>query len=732
MSTFQSRIEDYIGSYADTNALSEWLTAGAKLISDILPSDELEKFATKSIDSGSGVNVKNARVVSVTKDGYRARNIPLGNSAQVLDTNSIFYATSKSPFYYIKAGLGYCVPLGGDFYLYTYPTVAYTDTSIAEFPESQQHAVVLYASIQGATSNLNTAISSLGAETLKSLTPPSIPSAPSFTYTDASGTTVVVTTIDISSITAPTYTKPTITLATAPSDLSISTSTTPTNPGAFTLLTKVPVAPSSPNITYSDAAIGTFSATTIGNLGAVPTYTQATKNTAISSIPTIGNLETALGNINTPTPPSVPAFTTIALTDVVITELTNDLTINPSSSLPTYIKPVSTANFSNLENYISTEEDFEKANSEAVQQKNKLEQFQMDLYNELNRFNKDAKAYELELQEEIEQVKTNLQKKIQNAQIKANQEVTEATKTLEKEIASYQGELGKYQADIQTYNAQVNKVVQQYAKDIEIWAQEDKQLNEEYGLDIQNNLNSFNNELSIYNSTVQKAIKDAELAQAKILQEAQTTTNLNLQNEAQTLVALIKDYELELNRYQAEIQSYGQEVNAEVSTYHSKLARYQAEIQEYTAQIANDVQEYQANLNKWQGQINSELQQYQGDMQNELNEYQKELAIYNTKVQNAIQNAQLLQQKLLDDAQRADNIDLANKSKGLESQVAEYVNTLQKYQIEVASYQAQVSENVQEYATSIQKYSGQVSSYAGLIATLKAEFNDLIKVLMRK
>jgi len=335
MSTFQSRIEDYIGSYADTNALSEWLTAGAKLISDILPSDELEKFATKSIDSGSGVNVKNARVVSVTKDGYRARNIPLGNSAQVLDTNSIFYATSKSPFYYIKAGLGYCVPLGGDFYLYTYPTVAYTDTSIAEFPESQQHAVVLYASIQGATSNLNTVINSLGAETLKSLTPPSVPPVPVFTYTDATGATISSTTITV------------------------------------------------------------------------------------------------------------------------------------SSSLPTYTKPVSTANFNNLETYISTEEDFEKASTEAVQQKNKLEQFQMDLYNELNKFNGEAKNYDSELQEAIAQAQLTQQRLLADAQRNDNIELANKAKELEKQVAEYTNSLQRFQVEVASYQAQVSENVQEYATSIQ-------------------------------------------------------------------------------------------------------------------------------------------------------------------------------------------------------------------------------------------------------------------------
>ena len=73
MSTLQSRIEDYIGqSYADTTALTNWLTAGAKQLVNIIPIDRAIDISNTVPDIGTGIALSNYRIIKAHKSGYGA------------------------------------------------------------------------------------------------------------------------------------------------------------------------------------------------------------------------------------------------------------------------------------------------------------------------------------------------------------------------------------------------------------------------------------------------------------------------------------------------------------------------------------------------------------------------------------------------------------------------------------------------------------------------------------
>ena len=209
MSTFQTRIQEYVGTVSDTTAMTDWLTAGAGYLIDRLPLEKFEKYTSDVTDAGVGVSVKGKKVFRAHKSGYEAMRIPAGLKAQAVDSDSIHYRTSTNPAFYIENGVLYIVPSGGTAIALAYPTVAYGDSTISVFPPELEQGVVLYASIQAAIQKYNLSIATLLALSLAaSEVIPTAPAAATFTYTDAVLGTYTSTTIGSDEV-VPTYTKPT-------------------------------------------------------------------------------------------------------------------------------------------------------------------------------------------------------------------------------------------------------------------------------------------------------------------------------------------------------------------------------------------------------------------------------------------------------------------------------------------------------------------------------------------
>lgn len=157
MSTFLARAEDLVGTLSDTTAVSDWLSAGAKYLIDLLPEDKADRMTSEVTDAGSGISVTGHRVFSAYKSGYRAPIKDEEEYARYVDANSRFYATSITPVAYILNGLLFVKPGGGTGKVIAYPTVVHGDTTITGFPTEWEQAVVLYAGIQGALAKLQSA-----------------------------------------------------------------------------------------------------------------------------------------------------------------------------------------------------------------------------------------------------------------------------------------------------------------------------------------------------------------------------------------------------------------------------------------------------------------------------------------------------------------------------------------------------------------------------------------------
>ncbi len=156
MATFQTRIEDYIGSFSDTAALTEFLTEGARIVADRLKPERLALYATDKTDGGSGITITAGRPLSAHKSGYEATLIPVGMKAVAADSDSIHYAVSTNPKWYIDLTKAYVLPGGGKIKWFAYPTVLYTASSITNFPPQGLPSIVLYSALQGCLQNINT------------------------------------------------------------------------------------------------------------------------------------------------------------------------------------------------------------------------------------------------------------------------------------------------------------------------------------------------------------------------------------------------------------------------------------------------------------------------------------------------------------------------------------------------------------------------------------------------
>ena len=210
--SFQTQVEDRVGTISDTSALTDWLTDGARIVIDYLAnrrSDKLDLYATEKSDSGSGVDITGGRPISAHKSNYPARRIPVEMKARAVDADSSEYATATDPVWYVSETKGYVLPLGGTIRWAAYPAVAYNASTVSNFPPEGYPAFVLYASIQYQIRNINDLIkSTLGGLTFTFPSTVTPPAAPSFTYTDAIADTIGTETIvftDTLTFVAPTF-----------------------------------------------------------------------------------------------------------------------------------------------------------------------------------------------------------------------------------------------------------------------------------------------------------------------------------------------------------------------------------------------------------------------------------------------------------------------------------------------------------------------------------------------
>ena len=106
--------------------------------------------ATVVVVQESGFNTSKFKLLEVNRNGYSARFINSGLSQQVVDKDSIHFATSKSPIYYINSGKIHIKPNlsaseQGEIIGLSYPIVKHNMKTATNLPKQAQDFIVIGA-----------------------------------------------------------------------------------------------------------------------------------------------------------------------------------------------------------------------------------------------------------------------------------------------------------------------------------------------------------------------------------------------------------------------------------------------------------------------------------------------------------------------------------------------------------------------------------------------------------
>tara|TARA_R110000744_G_scaffold40374_2_gene91583 strand:- start:1691 stop:2761 length:1071 start_codon:yes stop_codon:yes gene_type:complete len=209
MATYQTKIEDLIGSVGDTTAISDFCTDTARDIINTAPSDILNVMAEEIDDSGSGATLNNAKFLYAKKSGYEASRVNANKTARYTDSNSIYLATVQNPICYIEKNKVFVKPSGGQVFAVKFPTIAYGDSfgsyasSGTVVAQELEPAILLGAAVKGRLRQLADKRTSLPVGLVYPPTPlvPSLsanqigtmPTAPAYTAPKVGGETEELT-----------------------------------------------------------------------------------------------------------------------------------------------------------------------------------------------------------------------------------------------------------------------------------------------------------------------------------------------------------------------------------------------------------------------------------------------------------------------------------------------------------------------------------------------------------
>ena len=728
MATFQVQVEDLTGSIGDTTAINSWLQAGAKEVVNFIPQARLEEVASTSVFENT-VDVEGKKVLGVLrKDAANSSfltpcvKVAPTKKGIIQDSSNMEYATTSDPAYWVDGDTLQVFPTSAstnDMSLvhisFDFSAVTYDDSSITNFPDEAEPAVVLYAArngIQRLMNDINVSLSDLSI----SSTTPVAPTLTTVSYSDATnadGSAAAVGDVTVDLVgdvdptgSVPTYTKPTLTLSVVSiSDLTISAS--------------APSIPSIGTVSYTNASNQSGFAEDMATVtfGTVPNKIDVSQDVPTYTKPTLSLSSVAISDLSISA--SAPTAHDISSASVSF-----------SASTPNFVPPTLSVDTSQFETFLETDEDSELAQLQLGRLNNEVQQYQANIQNEVANFNKDVQVYQAELQ-----------KSIKNAELTS---------------ASEAQQMQEYSNDIQLYAQNINKEVQQYQqntqKELTLYQARTGVELQQYSQDIQNELNEFNKDNTRYqanvqgqvqkhNSDLQKLVEQARLDLAKAQQDAQNATNVDIANKA-------KDQELA-------IQNAVNTMQETINNNNSLLSKFQQELGLYQQNVAKEVSQYQQNTQKeislYQSRTGAELQKYSQDIQNELNEFNKEnvryqaemqdeLAKHNTALQRAVTQAQISAADAQQTAQQTTQVDLANKAadqalalqnsaQNMQAKMQENSSLMAKYASELQGYGTNINKEVQEYNSNLQKDTARYTWYGQQYQIIDAQYKEFLQSL---
>ena len=761
--TLSDRIENIVGTYPNGERMEQALAEAVRLVIGELPEAVLMSFASEETDDGTnGVNVVNKRIVKAHKAGYPAVRID-----ETTRSRLITESTAK-PGYYVLTNTAFVVPDGGTIVTVSFPLVSRSAQTITGFPTMLVDAIVdraamlivdmmmvdvrdgygtvvvlpvapttpaapdIIYSLASSSTPTTTSIASLptapsytapslsakptiptvGVLNLNlktdgstALVPPTMPSTPSFAFSDAVAATVGTITIgELPSL--PTYNTPTLSgsfdLPSLPSlDLT-------TKIDGSTALT-APVPPSAPSIAFVDAAAASTVATTIAALATSPTYTKPTFGGGISAItsaiPALLNLSTKLDGVTVLAPPTAPEAPSLSSAGQGTTSVSFTVA---DAVAPTYTKNSSTLTFTDWDTYFDGAEAEDAEMMAGVIHKISLElqDIQTRIQDEQNKFQKEADIYHAKVQQALK-----------NSELASDEARNELNATDAMAIQNYSLSLARHNAEMAQYEAEVMAQVKTSENAIQRavtgLAEAQRLYLQQYQIDVANETSDFQKALVLYQQDAQHKIEQAQITLQKALNDARNSTDVAVQNKARTLEALIQDFQADVQVFQNGLSLYMQDVGVQVQAF---------------------TLNFQKAFEPWREQQSMYLQSFGQSIQAEGDAFSGAIQDHVREADRLIEQARIDAQRVAQQAQLTTDVGLQNELQTIRASVEEYANSLQLAALKTQLYQTEVDAVVQEYVLGLDRSinvfqmegSLDAQRYSVLLQNARNEFeNDL-------
>ena len=174
MATFNAQINDLVGTFTDTAAITQFLRDGVRQLVNVLPSDRLNDILTvQALDGSTSTfslndSANNARgnIISVSRQNVNGikqlcRQIPISLVSRASDPEDLMFISATDPAYYISGGVLNVLPTPtnsqpAEVVFVPLTAVSHGDEEINGFPNDLEYIVVLYAAIKCAQSLLAT------------------------------------------------------------------------------------------------------------------------------------------------------------------------------------------------------------------------------------------------------------------------------------------------------------------------------------------------------------------------------------------------------------------------------------------------------------------------------------------------------------------------------------------------------------------------------------------------
>ena len=280
------------------------------------------------------------------------------------------------------------------------------------------------------------------------------------------------------------------------------------------------------------------------------------------------------GTAPTYIPPVLSLSTLSSISDLSISAVApvppvlSDSSVSFSASVPTFTPPVMNApDYSDTENWITTEED-----SEMLESRVKV------IAEQISEYSAKIKESQAQFEKELEIYKTQFAKSVTDAELSSQDDAQK---------------IQKFVSEIQSYQAIASNEVEEYQinmkKNIDVFTSKTQTELSKYQADIQNQLNVFNKESSEYQAKLQKDLQDAQLAESKEGRD--------------------------LQKYSQELASYQAEVQASVQEFTSNIQKHSTDYQWLQSQYTQLKQDYSQGIQILIGgrQPMSQQKQQQGE-----------------------------------------------------------------------------------------------------------------------